>query len=223
MGSQSGHRRFPRYPIQFPLLYKPTTSAPIRFGVGWTRDLSEGGVCAELDERLDRHALLRLRLQTNRGPVELDAEVMWAGESRPAGGGVRHGLAFAQIGSEQVEALRDLLLPFRFVPHAGVRLSIEVPAMCQRKDQQGSPLKGVTGDISRDGLLLLLPEALPPGSSLEVTLQTPKGPLRLEGFIVWVEPPERRRAGNSIRHGLQFTSLTWSISLALGLLMAEPP
>src|SRR5512134_853597 len=42
MSENSTPRRLPRYQIQLPLLYKLSTPAS-KFGVGWTRNLSEGG------------------------------------------------------------------------------------------------------------------------------------------------------------------------------------
>ena len=38
-----------RHPIRIPFLHKPRTDAPTRAGVGWTRNLGEGGACVELD------------------------------------------------------------------------------------------------------------------------------------------------------------------------------
>jgi hypothetical protein len=79
----------------------------------------------------------------------------------------------------------------------------------------------MTGDISRGGLLLLVPEVLPPGSALHIILHTPKGQLAAEGEVVWVEPPGDRAVEPPFRHGLRFTSLGWSTSLSLGLFLAE--
>jgi hypothetical protein len=67
-----------------------------------------------------------------------------------------------------------------------------------------------------------LPKALPPGTPLEVTLHTVEEQLTVQGTIVWVEPPERRNPGGSIRHGLRFTALDQSFCQALGLLLADP-
>jgi len=100
-------------------------------------------------------------------------------------------------------------------------LPVDLPVKCQPMNPPGTTLQGRTGDMSRGGLLLLLPEALCPGTTLETTLHTATGPLSVAGVIVWAEPPERRTFGRAIRHGMQFTSLDWSISLYLGLLLAE--
>ncbi len=222
MSDQSTEQRSSRYPIQLPLLFKPSAPAPIRVGVGWTLNLAENGACVELSERLPPQTSLHVRLRTEHGPIDLDAEVIWAGEPLSPGGGIPHGLTFTRIAPEQDQALRNLLLPFQFVHHAGVRLPFTASVTCQRKDKGGPPFRGSTGNISRTGLLLLLPQTLDFGLKLDITLHTPKAPITVEGVIVWVDPPENRSPEGPIKHGVRFTSLTWSISLALGLLLAGP-
>ena len=214
-------RRFTRYPVQLPILYRIEGSPSPRVGAGWTHNLSEGGACVELADRLSPEALLIVRLQTEGGPIELAAQVDWAGKQASAGGGVLHGLVFAQASPPQLQALRDFLLPLSMASHAGLRLSIDVPVTCQAKQPPGPPLQGRTGNMSRDGLLVRLSEAVPPSTLLGLTLHTAKGPVIVEGVAVWVDPPERRTPGAPICHGVLFTSLNWTTSLALGLLLAE--
>jgi hypothetical protein len=223
MPASMGQRRFHRYPIHLPLLHKPRAPAPTRAGVGWTRNLSEGGACVELAERLQPQLPFRVRLRTDRGAIEVEAQVVWAGEPGRAGGGVLHGVIFTQVSPEQHQALRDLVYRKGDRGHAGVRLPFEVSVTCQRKGQPGLPLQGWTGDISPGGLLLRLPQGLSPGTLLELTLYTPNGPLTVGGTVVWAEPSQRRTPEEPIRHGLRFTSLGWSASLSLGLLLTVLP
>jgi hypothetical protein len=103
----------------------------------------------------------------------------------------------------------------------GVRWPLELSVTCQGKDGKGTPLAGQTGNISRSGLLLTLSQELPPGTVLELTLHTASGPASVDGAVVWVEPPEKRKSSESVRHGVRFTSSTWALSLALRLLLAE--
>jgi hypothetical protein len=56
---------------------------------------------------------------------------------------------------------------------------------------------------------------------LEVSLPTGGGPITAEGVIVWVDRAETQKAGDLICHGLRFTDLSWSNSLALDLLLVE--
>jgi len=215
------HRLFPRYSIQLPLLHKTIAPACIRAGVGWTRNLSQGGACVELAERLQPGVLLHVLLRTDRGAIELEAEVAWGSEAAAEGGGILHGLTFARIAPDQLRALQTLIVSKGQVQLAGVRLPLEIAVACQPKGKSGQALRGLTGDISRAGLLLLLPEVLPPGSAVDIILHTPKGPLAAEGVVAWVEPPAGRAVGPPFRHGLRFTYLGWSTSLSLGLFLTE--
>lgn len=221
MPGWSAARRFTRYPVQLPLLYRIEGSSSPSVGAGWTHNLSEGGTCVEFAERLGSQAPLTVRLQTDRGPIELRAQVVWTGTQTRAGGGVLHGLAFTQVAPEQLQALRDLLLPLSMASHAGLRLPIEIPVTCQIRNPPGQTLQGRTENVSREGLLLHLPEALPLGTLLGLTLRVSKGPVGVEGVVVWLDPPERRTPGDAIRHGVRFTSLRWATALALGLLLAD--
>jgi len=191
-------------------------------GAGWTRSLSEGGATVELSERLRPRTPLRLRLKSDQGIVEAEAQVVWSGGRLPEGGGVVHGLAFTQIAPDHVLALREMFHPVSSVRHAGVRLSLDVPITCHPKSPAGPPLQGRTGNVNRGGLFLRLPRLLPTGTVLEITLHVPKDPLTVDGAVVWVEPPEIWKPGESIGHGVRFTALDWSTLLSLGLLLVEP-
>lgn len=221
MSNQSVQQRFPRYQIQLPLLYKLGAAAS-KFGVGWTLNLSEGGALVELDDHVPPQTPLHVSLRTDCGSIEIDARVTWAEEPREAGGDVLHNLAFAQIAPGQLQALRDLLLPLSMVPHAGVRLPLDIPVSCRHKGRPGPIVKGRTGDVDRRGLLLCLPQSIPAGTSLAVTLHTTKGTVIVEGEIVWAVSRDGKTPGELSEHGLRFTSPSWTISLALGLLLAEP-
>ncbi len=217
-------RRFPRYPIQIPFLHKPrtATAASTGAGVGWTRNLSEGGACVELAMPLRPHMPLWVRLQTDGGPIEMQAKVAWARDPGPRGGGIVHGVTFTQIAPDQVSALQNLIISKGLVRRPRVRLPFEIPATCRRTGESGPPLPGLTRDVSQGGLLLRLPRVVPPETGLEVTLHTAPRPLTVEGAVAWVAPPEGRTPGGPVRHGFRFTLPSWSTSLALGQLLAEP-
>ncbi len=242
-------RRFHRYPIQLPLAYKPggATSGGVRGG--WTCDLSAGGACLELGERLRPQAVVQVRLRTVHGPIDVGAEVVWAGEPTSPAGGIPHGVAFEHLTPEQFQALQSLqALPLSpsGAPQARVRLPVDFAVTCQPKRPARATVQGRVGDMSRGGMLLRLPEILAPGTEVEITLQTTTGSVRVAGEIVWVDRlgsadslypppvyeifgetvwldlPERRTPEEPpIRHGLQFTPLDRSVSLSLGLVLAE--
>jgi len=221
MPGSSEKRQFGRYLIVLPILHKPGDPVAGNVGVGWTRNVGEGGICVDLAECLHPQTPVRVRLQTEQGTIEVEAHVVWTGEPPPGGGGVRHGLAFAPTSPDQHQALQDLLLSKGEKRQAGIRLPLDLSVTCQPRGSAGVSVQGRTGNMSRGGLLLHLSEPVPPETVLELTLHTPHGPLTAEGEVVWVEPPERRTPGEPIRHGLQFTVLGWSTSLSLGLFLVE--
>ncbi len=223
MSQKSGRAQSDRYPIQLPLLYWRKAGSRTRVGAGWTRELGEGGFTAELADRFEVETLLRVRIQTDRGPIETEARIVWIGASTPAGAENYYGLTFTHIAPEHHQALRDLILPLSMVAHAGMRLAMDLSVTCRPKDTGGSPLKGQTGEMSRGGMLLRLPRVIAPGTVLDLTLHSNNGPLALEGAVVWSHGPQDHRSGELIDHGVRFTSSTWSVSLALGFLLAGRP
>lgn len=219
MEEYTAERLLPRYRIGLPVLYKSRPDA-VTVGAGWTRDMSEEGACVELDERLWPGTPLQIRLQTDRGSVELKAKVAWSGQPNLEGGNI-HGVTFTQVPAAQRQELRDLLSPKKLARESGTRLPLVLAVSCRPKGKPGPTLYGRTGDISRGGLSLRLLHAVPPGMTLEITLHTLNGPLAVEGTIAWVAPPVRRRPGQLIQHGVRFTALDRSTSLALGLVAVE--
>jgi hypothetical protein len=221
MLNATAQRTTTRYPVILPLRYTTRHRAAVKAGVGWTRHLSLEGANVELDERLRPQTPLRLSLETDRGAIEVGAKVVWVGEVSSPAGGALHGIVFTQMGQPQSQALSDLLLPLSMVRHAGIRLSVDMPATCERKDMPGELVQGRATNISRGGLSLGLPRALPLGTELAVTLHTPSGPIRVAGSIVWVELPDRRMVEQLVSHGVRFTSVDWSTSLAVGMLLVH--
>ena len=211
-----------RYPIQLPLLYWRKAGPQTRAKAGWTHELSDEGASVELAERVAPETLLRIRIQTDRGPIEAEGQVVWFADSAPPSVENYHGLMFTQIAPDHLRTLQDILLPLSMVAHAGMRLAVDLHATCKQKGLRERPLQGRAGDVSRRGLLLRLPQTLTLGTGLEITLHTGNGPITLEGVIVWAHQPEEREAEELIDHGVRFTSSTWSISLALGFLLGGP-
>lgn len=216
-------RRFSRCTIHLPLAHKAGTSPGRRIDVGWTRNLSEGGACVELADDLQTQMPVQMRLQTTRGPIQVGGQVVWVGDAARSGGGVPHGVTLTQVFPDQRRAIRTLISRRVVGGVAQVRLPFQVPVTCRRRaPHTGRPLEGQTGDVSRGGLLLLLPEVLQVGAELELTLHTPAGPLTVAGEIAWVESPGGQLLGAPFRHGFRFQSLAWPTALALGWLLTEP-
>ncbi len=215
-------QQFVRYPMVLPLQHtRPGSPGPP--GVGWTRNLSEGGACVELADRLRPPLVLQLRLRAAQGAIEAEARVSWQRDLPAAGPLRRHGVRFTHLAPAQHQALRELLLAQRQEQRAGVRLPAALGVTCHVQGGAGPPLRGQTGNLSRAGLLLRLAQALPPGTAVALTLHAPRGPLPAAGEVVWVDPGYRQSFGEPIRHGVRFTALGGPTSLALARLLVEGP
>jgi len=134
MTTKSGRVQSDRYPIQLPLLYWRKTGTRTRVGAGWTRELGERGFTAELADRFEVETLLHVRIQTDRGPIEAEATIVWIGASAPAGAENYYGLTFTEIAPGPLQALRDLILPLSMVAHAGMRLAMDLSVTCRPKE-----------------------------------------------------------------------------------------
>lgn len=216
-------RRFPRYPMALPVRYRGMDPPPAAGAAGWTRDLSGGGACIELNEHIPAQAILHLRLQTEQGILESNARVIWDREPLLAGSGCLHGLAFTQLAPDQLATLRALLLSQKPWLIARGRLPADLVVMCRPTRPPQAPLQGRIGNVSRGGFSLLLPKILFPSTALEVFLPMPTAPLVLGGAIAWVEPSAKESSGRRIWHGVRFTARDWPTALALARFLTEPP
>ena len=223
MPEEAGRRRYPRFAIHVPFLYAPQTPWPTCLGAGWTRSLSEGGATVEVSGRLRPGIPLRLLINAGHVPIEIEAQAVWNGGRSTDVGGLVHGLTFTQITSDQVLILREIFRPPAVKRHAGIRIPLDVPVTCHPRNPGGPPLHGRTGNVSRSGLFLRLPQLLLPATSLEVTLCASKNAIAVGGSVVWVEPPEIWKPGESIGHGFRFAAIDWPTLLSLGLLVLELP
>ncbi|HSD52255.1 MAG TPA: PilZ domain-containing protein [Candidatus Methylomirabilis sp.] len=223
-------RRFPRYPFQLPFRYRVhpvPANTPPRGGVGWTRQLSEGGAGVELGELLTPGWALTLQAQTTQGPREVQAQVVWSQKPVEGDGGILHGLVFTAVEAKLLHAFRDIFQVLNVfqdlsrTPRAGLRLPIATPAICQARYPPGPLLQSRTGNISRQGVLLLISAVMAPGTVLAVTLGSPQGTVSLEGVVVWRDMSARAALDEFVRHGVQLTTRDWAMALALGSLAVE--
>ena len=165
---------------------------------------------------------MRIRLQTDGGPIDIAGTVAWSGGTPTAQGGIPHGVEFAEVAADQLLTLKELLLRKGDARQTGIRLPLEVAVTCCPHEGSRRSLEGTTGDISQGGMLLVLQGRLEPGTTLSLTLRTQSGPLTAEGTVIWAAPRNSQPGQPAIRHGIRFTVLGWSTSLSLGLVLAEP-
>lgn len=67
--------------------------------------------------------------------------------------------------------------------------------------QPSREVVGRTDNLSLGGLLLVLPEELPPGACLRLQRRLPGGTFTAEGVVIWRDPQPMR--DGSTRHGIQ--------------------
>ena len=214
-------RRRSRYPVQIPMVYWKEAD-PQQRGAGWTHNLCDHGVGVELDVGLRPWLPLGLRLATTSGPLELRARVIWIGGLQ-LGGGTLHGLEFRQVRAPERAFLQEYVQLLQGQVRVGLRFPLTLPARCQPKSPPGPSFDGHTGNISRGGAMLALPQAVPVGSVLGVRISTAAGAAEVDGVIVWVDPPPKRAPGAPIRHGMEYVLLDWPTALLLAQVLAGGP
>ncbi|MCI0410755.1 MAG: response regulator [Acidobacteria bacterium] len=88
------------------------------------------------------------------------------------------------------------------------RFAAKIPVQCtiQSHGEVGRELMGQTENVSLAGLLLWLPEPMPPGTAVRLRLELPGSPVTAKGTVRWqdAQPAQDDR----FRHGIQLTRFT---------------
>lgn len=192
-------RRFPRYAIQVPLLFRRLDQMePAQAGIGWTQDLSEGGACLELRVQLPVGCRLGLVIFANPETIEAEMRVVWVRDVNQET--FLHGVEFLHLTPAYFESLLKALPQEKSLREQAIRLPITLPVYCQEADTP--PLEGWTGNISRTGVMVFLPQRLPYNTKVEITIQAAQGELRLSGQVRWVEAS--KDGFGPFRQGIEF-------------------
>jgi len=225
MAARSSAHHLPRYLIGLPIFcsYTPRGAQAPRVGLGWTRNLSGAGACLELLEALPPGTPLSLVLQTEGDNLAVEATVSWVGHPSLPGGHTLHGVTFPQLSSDQRQGLLALFRRQGTVRPRVHRLPVALPVECRAVGAPEPALRGWTGGLSPSGCGLLLPDRLPVGTLLDLTLTTPRGDLTATGTVVWVERAAPETAGHLTRHGLRFTDPTLLRDLIIGWVLEGVP
>ncbi|MFQ5801733.1 MAG: PilZ domain-containing protein [Candidatus Methylomirabilales bacterium] len=195
-------KRFLRYPLRFPVAYlKLGQEEACPTGAGWTEDLGERGACLKLPCALHLGWRLGLVIFAEPEVVEAEAVVVWV-----RAGGQRnfyyHGVEFLHLTPAYYESLLEAL------PQQGSlqrrvtqRFPVRLPVSCRVGRTDASLLEGRTGNISRSGAMILLPQRIPPRTRVELTLYASQ-PDRIRGRVRWVAYSSDD--AGLIRHGIEF-------------------
>jgi len=220
-GMGEERRRHRRYTLELPVRCRVEEPAggPSQNLPGHTLNLSEGGLALVLPTSLARGTEVTLLLDLPEGPAVVEATVVWVGPAAEEEGGGRHGLRIREMAPTHEARWRQFLVRMASQAYSrrhgrlGVRLQIQ----CAVVGRPPRELRGRTVDLSPGGLQLLLPEAVPVGTRLHLSLQVPMGPRALEGEVVWCVPAE----GGEHRVGVQFPQRSWGWSFLLDLAARE--
>jgi len=87
-----GKRRFFRLPVPLAVVARVPEGSGQEV-LGSAQNISAGGLMADFPIEIPSGSLIRIILNTRRGPIEADCRVTW---TAPTGGNIRHGLAFLE-------------------------------------------------------------------------------------------------------------------------------
>lgn len=90
----------------------------------------------------------------------------------------------------------------------------EIPVRCvvPKDESRISEVVGRTANVSLGGLLLLLPKTVAPGTSVQLGLGLPDGPITAKGTVVWQHP--QPMGEGRFHHGVQLQGFgeEWGLS-----------
>lgn len=214
---QKERRRHRRYRLELPVrcrLVEPA-GAPQPNLPGHTLDISEEGLAIVLPTLLAPGTDVTVLLDLPGGPVVAEATVVWAGPSADGQEGGYHGLKILEIAATHESHWQQFLARLASLAYSRRhgRLEIGLRVQCAVPTRPRRELEGRTVDLSLGGVQLRLPEAIPVGTRLQLSLQVPMGPHALEGEVVWCAPA----GGGEHGVGVQFLQQSWDWSFLLDL------
>lgn len=170
-------------------------------GAGWTEDLGERGACLKLPCALHLGWRLGLVIFAEPEVVEAEAVVVWV-----RAGGQRsfyyHGVEFLHLTPAYYGSLLKALPEKKSLQRRiAQRFPLALPVSCRVGRGDAALLEGRTGNISRSGAMIFLPQRIPPRTRIELTLYAPQ-PDRIRGRVRWVA--YARDDTGLIRHGIEF-------------------
>ncbi|MFQ5656115.1 MAG: PilZ domain-containing protein [Candidatus Methylomirabilales bacterium] len=209
-----------RFSVRVPVVYtRLDQDGPAQTGVGWTEDLGERGACLKLSATLHLGWRLGLVIFAEPEVVEAEASVIWV-----RAGGQRnfcyHGLEFVHITPAYYDALLKALPPKKSLQRRAFRrVPLSLPVLCQVARVNTLSLEGQIGDISRAGVMILLPQQIPPRSRIDITFRPPSTK-KVRGKVRWVA--NSKDASGMFRHGVEFVRGPLPAQVFLSLFSDNP-
>lgn len=217
MPDQALVNSFSRFAINMPFRYRFHADGGGRPHGGWTRNLSTRGAWVEMPERVAAPIGLEVWFDAPGPELRLAARVAWVSLD-PQNRSALHGLRFTCVAPEQQKRLCALVARRKMCPVGRLYCPLAATWQCEAAGNVALPCE--TRDLSPGGVSLRMPEPMPTGARVQVTIPTAFGVIGAVAQVVWAEPPDARPRGASYRHGLRFLSLNSSSELPLKLLLA---
>lgn len=216
MTDSSFNDHITRYALNVRVRYHRPADRRYRPEGGWIRDVNLRGAWVELPERVPTGNALALALDTPTGELTLLAHVAWTCS------GLRnapylHGLRFTGLTPERRQQLQALITHEK--PPAVIRLYCRLAATCHRNDNGCPAMSGLLRDLDDGGACVRLPERVPPGTAMRISVRTGYGRIAAEAKVVWTDPPGHLPRDASYRHGLRFVRLDPASELPLRALL----
>lgn len=95
------------------------------------------------------------------------------------------------------------------------RFPVSLPVLARAEHSPGQDVAGTVRDIGAGGLMAEFPVDMVPRSTIRLLLQTRRGPLEMEGRVVWTAATQ-----GMIRHGVAFPEPKHQ-DFAIDLFLAE--
>ena len=216
-----------RFAIRLPVVYtrldqegaRLDQKGPAQTGTGWTEDLGERGACLKLSTALHLGWRLGLVIFADPDVVEAEANVIWV-----RAGGQRkfcyHGVEFVHVTPAYYEALLRVLPPKKSLQRRAFRrFPLTMPVLCQVARVNTPPMEGQIGDISRAGVMILLPQQVSPRTRVDITFYRPQAE-QVRGKVRWVA--NSKDASGMFRHGIEFVRGPLSTQMFLSLFSDDP-
>ena len=161
MNDNRKHRRFP---LRMPVLCEGPAVREYR-ALGLTQNVSQGGLLIEVPRLLAEGTATSLRLLTGDRIAHAEAVVAWSVEASLN----VMGLQFTMLTAADHRAWEQLLA-FQAGPHprASLRIPVDFTVTCLIPPVTG--VQGLVKNLSDDGMMIVLPRAVPPQTRVSVAV-----------------------------------------------------
>src|SRR3970040_905018 len=155
-------RQDPRLPLRMPVRCEGW-AFPSHRTLGFTRNVSRSGLLLEAPQVMAQGATTHLRMLTGTRIAYAEAVVVWTSEMSPG----RMGFRFTTMSPADAFAWGELLA-FQGgpTPRSSLRIPIDLEVTCHVPP--GTRLQGRVENLSDGGLLVVLPQAVPPRTRVSV-------------------------------------------------------